>query len=371
VEAGRGTPFFGRLSEEGSSVSSTKYTNYDLLGRVLASAQKTAGISYPSFSYQYKLNDALSQITYPSGRLVTYGYDTGGRVASVTGLNGGITTDYTKTGTTISYAPHGAISSLTFKNNIVETRDYNSRLQPLHIQASGLLTLGYDYGTTQNNGNLQSQTITRGSQTWNQTYAGCYDGANRLTCASESGAGSWSQGYGYDNFGNRWLSGSSGLPSPTNQVPNGNWFSGNRVTSSPSGAWTYGASGNLEQMAGMSGWSFHYDAENRMKDATTANSPTTTYTYDGEGRRVTKNWNSQVTTFVYDAFGNLAAEYGGPPNTSVGTQYLTTDHLGSTRLVTDSSGAAVKCYDYLPFGEEIGNGTAGRASSCLAMAFTL
>jgi hypothetical protein len=44
-------------------------------------------------------------------------------------------------------------------------------------------------------------------------------------------------------------------------------------------------------------------------------------------------------TFVYDAFGNLAAEYGGPVGPT-GTQYLTSDHLGSTRLVTDSSGAA-------------------------------
>jgi RHS repeat-associated protein len=37
-----------------------------------------------------------------------------------------------------------------------------------------------------------------------------------------------------------------------------------------------------------------------------------------------------------------------------GTQWLTTDHLGSTRLVTDQSGNVAKTFDYLPFGEEIG-----------------
>jgi hypothetical protein len=41
---------------------------------------------------------------------------------------------------------------------------------------------------------------------------------------------------------------------------------------------------------------------------------------------------------VYDAFGRLAAEYGGTAD-PVGTEYLTADHLGSTRLVTSSTGA--------------------------------
>jgi hypothetical protein len=38
-----------------------------------------------------------------------------------------------------------------------------------------------------------------------------------------------------------------------------------------------------------------------------------------------------TTTFVYDAFGNLAAEYGGE-SAATGTQYVFTDQLGSTRL---------------------------------------
>ncbi|HYM01279.1 MAG TPA: RHS repeat-associated core domain-containing protein, partial [Blastocatellia bacterium] len=35
------------------------------------------------------------------------------------------------------------------------------------------------------------------------------------------------------------------------------------------------------------------------------------------------------------------------------TSYLTTDHLGSTRVVTDQNGAVESRHDYLPFGEEI------------------
>jgi RHS repeat-associated protein len=55
--------------------------------------------------------------------------------------------------------------------------------------------------------------------------------------------------------------------------------------------------------------------------------------------------------------GDLAAEYSSRPVTPAvaGTIYLTTDHLGSTRVVTDSSATpvAVARHDYRPFGEEI------------------
>ncbi|MGD0136985.1 MAG: hypothetical protein ABSE57_33495 [Bryobacteraceae bacterium] len=46
------------------------------------------------------------------------------------------------------------------------------------------MTLGFNYGTTNNNGNLLSQTITRGSSSWVQSYA--YDGLNRISCANEN-----------------------------------------------------------------------------------------------------------------------------------------------------------------------------------------
>jgi RHS repeat-associated protein len=45
-----------------------------------------------------------------------------------------------------------------------------------------------------------------------------------------------------------------------------------------------------------------------------------------------------------------------------------TDALGSTRLVTDGSGTPTRCYDYLPFGEEIAAGTNGRPTGCYGAA---
>jgi RHS repeat-associated protein len=113
-----------------------------------------------------------------------------------------------------------------------------------------------------------------------------------------------------------------------------------------------------------------YDVEGRMSHIdSTALTTTADYTYDGEGHRIISTINNVTTYYVYDAFGNLAAEYGGS-NTDSGTQYLTTDHLGSTRLITGSSPVVVKArIDYTPFGEEIavtGCGTtgAGRSPRC-------
>jgi len=78
----------------------------------------------------------------------------------------------------------------------------------------------------------------------------------------------------------------------------------------------------------------------------------TFYYYDGEGRRVGKVSGAVTQVFVYDAQGRLAAEYGGSSEVS-GTHYVTADHLGTTRVITDPSKAVIQCRDYLPFGDEL------------------
>src|SRR5204862_411919 len=73
-----------------------------------------------------------------------------------------------------------------------------------------------------------------------------------------------------------------------------------------------------------------------------------------DGRRVKKVVGSTTTIFVYNAGGQLIAEYATPDVVSTnGLSYLTSDHLGSTRVVTDINGYVASRHDYLPFGEEI------------------
>jgi RHS repeat-associated protein len=86
--------------------------------------------------------------------------------------------------------------------------------------------------------------------------------------------------------------------------------------------------------------------------------------YDGDGRRVKKVVGSTTATvYAYDAMGQLVAEYSNATPSIGGTQYITADHLGSTRVVTNASGGVISRHDYLPFGETIPTGIGGRTST--------
>jgi len=78
---------------------------------------------------------------------------------------------------------------------------------------------------------------------------------------------------------------------------------------------------------------------------------------------VQKTIGSNQTVYVYDAFGLLAAEYSNVASSSPCSPcYLSTDQLGSTRLVTDANREVLARHDYLPFGEEVPANQAGRDS---------
>jgi RHS repeat-associated protein len=181
---------------------------------------------------------------------------------------------------------------------------------------------------------------------------------NRLATASENGGAVWSQTYGYDRYGNRWVSASPGytLSSLTPQSLGAFNAVNNRLFAS-----VYDGAGN--QTTDGQSRTFTYDAENRQ---TAFNGGTGQYFYDGDGRRVKKIDASGTTVFVYNAGGQLIAEYHSdpvpPPAGGGGTSYLTIDHLGSTRVVTKQDGTIKARYDYLPFGEELGAGVGARTT---------
>ncbi len=367
----------------GSTPSTTRnITAYGPLGRVLGVTQ-TIGASQPiAVSHKWNVAGEMTQETYPSGRVVTFGIDTAGRVNSVSGvLPGNSSVPYVMSA---AYAPQGVANAIQFGNQYWEKTAFNARMQPCQIQlqpgpdaigcgtaipTGTLLALQYDYGTTNNNGNVRGVTITRPGQVWTQTYS-YTDGVNRLTGATESGPGTpWSENMGYDRAGNRWEISRSGLISAGNLTPKTcAWFDTSTGCSAGSAknqiavsGWTYDAAGNLTQSNPDNPQTFTYDAENRQITAT-VNGVTANYVYDGEGRRVQKTeaiGSTLLTTYyMYDATGALAAEF--TPGSTAALQYLTADALGTPRLMTDSNAAIQECHDYLPFGEEIGAGINGR-----------
>jgi RHS repeat-associated protein len=101
-----------------------------------------------------------------------------------------------------------------------------------------------------------------------------------------------------------------------------------------------------------------------VDDQGTLSNGSTFYQYDGNGQRVAKARDTGLTIYVYDAFGKLTSEYTNFP---MGVQpcttcYLSQDHLGNTRLVTDQAGNTVARHDYRPFGDEITAGYGGRTA---------
>lgn len=70
-----------------------------------------------------------------------------------------------------------------------------------------------------------------------------------------------------------------------------------------------------------------------------------------------------TTVFVYNAEGQLIAEYTTGTLPGGGTSYLTADNLNSIRVVTKADGTVRARHDYLPFGEELSAGVGQRSTA--------
>src|SRR5580692_11068763 len=107
--------------------------------------------SYP-FSYTYDRN--LLTLALPAQTqngihdAVGYTYNDISQPIAVSATSAGAATT---TANGIAYAPHGALTQVDLNPGIYgafpETTTYNPRLQMATVQASGALSLSYDYGS--------------------------------------------------------------------------------------------------------------------------------------------------------------------------------------------------------------------------------
>ena len=362
----------------------TNYS-YDAVNRL-------STISYPnttSATYGYDVLSRLTSATNPAGT-VTVAYDNRGRVSSVTdvfgqvvsyaydpnsnrtqmNLNGTTNTTYqydvldrltqlTDNGglnTTFSYDAANKLTSRTHPNGVVSTYEYDGLSRPTRMKhVKGANTLA-DFQYQFNNASRITQIIDSAG-THNYTY----DSLDRLITASHSNQPN--ESYSYDDVGNRTAShqGSSYTYQPFN-----------RMASANGSTYNYDANGSLISKTGPGGsWTYAWDYENRLKQASLSGGPTVNYSYDGLGRRIERTSTAGGgTRYGYDGpdvlrnldlSGQVVADFVNSLNiddklrqaVSGANTYNLTDHLSTTRAVADANGSLSATLNYDSFGNVI------------------
>lgn len=157
---------------------------------------------------------------------------------------------------------------------------------------------------------------------------------------------------------------------------------GTSAGSSYSASYTYDLNGStLTQTINNVLTTDTWDLEGRLLSSVTTGGPSSSYTYDDSGNRVSQTAGGQTTTYLNDAnqaYDQVLEEYGESGGNAVlaatyvrgldllfqdrtafgggtGLSYYAVDGLGSTRALTNSSGAATDTYTYDAFGSLIGS----------------
>jgi YD repeat-containing protein len=211
-----------------SNTDSDVRYEYDSNGRLTEISLLVGSRTFET-RYAYDAQDNLEEIRYPSGREVSYQYNSGRQVTVVPGHVTGL-----------SYHPVGAMRRMTFVNGLATdvTLDTRHRIDDLAVGGGSVVDLRYGYDPAGNVTTIQDDRSAT-------TRVMGYDGLERLTGA----AGPWgSITYAYDGLGNR-----------TRKTVNGV-------------ATTY-----------------TYDGGNRLAEWTAPDGSSASYGYDSQGRLATQS----------------------------------------------------------------------------------
>jgi RHS repeat-associated protein len=362
----------GRLIAQILPDSQISYT-YDQTTGNLTTISTSAG-SVLSFNYDGSL---LTRITWtgPISGNVSHTYDNNFRITSES-INGGSPMGFqydndnliTQAGSLIiSRSAQDGLISGTMLGNITDAWVYNGFQEPVTYNAAynGLSFYAAQYARDLL-GRITQKTETISGTTNIYSYA--YDLRDRLKEVKKNGITMGD--YTYDSNGNR-LSG-PGVTNPTYDAQD-------RLLNSAGCSFTYQDSGELRTKTCPTGvTSYDYDALGNLRAVTLADSTAITYVIDGQNRRVGKTVNGALFEgFLYrsqlqpaawlNADGSIRAMFVYGLHTNVpeymnkgGTSYrLITDQVGSVRLVVDPAGSVAQRIEYDEFGNVISDSAAG------------
>ncbi len=264
----------GRLTRFIDTSGDTQYC-YDRFGNLTRKQVTNDGI-VSTLLFTYTKAGRISSITYPSGMVVNYSYNTIGQTSQVTVTQGTTTTTLVDN---ISYLPFGPLKSLSFPvqaggsatSPLTQTRTYDNNYA---VQSIG--GLNYDVDLL---GNITSIVDGIGGNTFE------YDNLDRLNKVKDSTTQAEVTTFTYDATGNRLSKTIGAAPADTYSYPATN----HHLTQAGANSRTLDANGNTTQSA--SDKYFTYDERNRMVDFRTGSATSTIvsqYQYNAKGERVRK-----------------------------------------------------------------------------------
>jgi RHS repeat-associated protein len=288
-----------------------------------------------------------------------YAYDALGRLAQVTDPQGGVTG--------YIYDADGNLTTTTLPNGVTETDTYDAWNRVVDIVArnrDGATISSFAY-TLDANGNRTREDDADGSY---QAYT--YDALDRVTAEehfNSDGVSTGAETYVYDAVGN--------VIARTGTLLGGATFDYNGDNQQVSGAgltYLYDGAGNLVSVTDSSGkvTRYSYDARGRLISSQAPDEAITSYTYDFQGVRQSQQGPGGLVKYLVDAANGPGSAQVVRESDSTGAtlrsyvigtrllsfteggnpRYYLTDGLGSTRLLTDRTGAVTDTYLYSAYG---------------------
>jgi RHS repeat-associated protein len=369
----------GRLVTMTDPSGSESYT-YDNMGRMTSLTKVIGGTNYKT-SVQYNAAGDLTQLTYPSGRVVQYSYDAAGHLC-VVAISASSCSSYANPYLTIASSAYDASShplQATLGNGVVGTSTFfpaRGQLSSVNYMKGSTFLFGATYryqndptfcpkGTVGNDGQIECIAHPELGLSVNYTY----DALGRMSTANTIGDSqypAWGLSETYDQYGNRTaqtVTAGSGPPSSIGINPANNQIIG----------YGYDASGHVTSEPASMSSTYSYDGEDCLTNYTGSwIGSSAVYTCDGNHMRVKKVvTGNYAVTRVYIYLGSrLIAEYDNGTAVNVpareyiygnallavavgGTtaiDYYIHDHQ-SVRMLTDSSGNGLYLRGHYPFGE--------------------
>jgi RHS repeat-associated protein len=364
----------GRLQTQALPTAQVSYTYAPTTGNLQTVTSTGTGANTVTYSYDGALLTSSTWAGIVAGT-VSRTYDDNYRITSQS-VNGGNTISFTYdkddllTGAgamTLSRDAQTGLLAGTSIGTVSDTLTYNDfgELSMYEATVSGTAALTVQY-TRDTLGRITQKTETIGGVT--DTYVYSYDQAGRLTEVKQNGV--VISTYTYDANSNR-LTGPTGTTTYTYDAQD-------RFLAQHSGLSTqdygYTANGELQsKTVGSQTTTYTYDVLGNLLSVTLPDDTQIEYIIDGENRRIGKKVNGTlVQEFLYqdqlepvaelDGSGNIVARFVYGSKAQVpdylikngATYRIISDHLGSPRLVIDTStNTLTQRMDYDEFGNII------------------